>query len=221
MTILQEQAIRHLAGEPLVGSGGTHIKFKRTWCLVRELTYILKQSDFLNRVVRKGSLVRNFFWTVTPSLYLNMLCEPAHHWQKMSPTSSSLRRVDPSAPGSIIRVALAFESLFTVVGGVHYMFFPRHYLPHTMEVAATQVTTTALQLTQQFGAVIVLLGATVALFIPNTKTAIKSRQILYFVLLVFELLYIVISTTQCLSCSTRLYFAFLLFLSIYENRSGP
>lgn len=108
----------------------------------------------------------------------------------MSPTASSLRGVDPSALGNIIRVALAFESLVTVGVGAYYIFFPRHYLLHTMGAAAAQVTTTALQSAQQFGAVNVLVGAAVALFIPNTKNAIQSRQTLYFVILVFELLYI-------------------------------
>ena len=108
----------------------------------------------------------------------------------MSPTASSLRGVDPSAPGNIIRVALAFESLVTVGVGTYYMFFPRHYLLHTMGAAAAQVTTTALQSAQQFGATNVLVGATVSLFIPNTKNAVESRQILYIVILVFELLYI-------------------------------
>ena len=108
----------------------------------------------------------------------------------MSPTTSSIQGVDPSALGNIIRVALAFESLVTVGVGAYYMFFPRHYLLHTMGAAAAQATTTALQSAQQFGSVNVFIGATIALFIPNTKKAIESRQILYFVLLVYELLYI-------------------------------
>src|SRR4051794_6448433 len=99
----------------------------------------------------------------------------------MSPTASSLRGVDPSALRNIIRVALAFESLATVGVGTYYMFFPRHYLLHTMGAAAAQVTITALQSAQQFGAVNVLIGATVALFIPNTRNTIESRQILYIV----------------------------------------
>ncbi|KAH7344383.1 hypothetical protein BKA66DRAFT_614777 [Pyrenochaeta sp. MPI-SDFR-AT-0127] len=108
----------------------------------------------------------------------------------MSPTASSLRGVDPSSLGNIIRLALAFESLVTVGAGTYYMFFPRHYLLYTMGAAAAQVTTTALQFAQQFGALNVFIGATVALFIPNTKKAIESRRILYFVILGFELLYI-------------------------------
>jgi hypothetical protein len=112
----------------------------------------------------------------------------------MSPTASrsslqGVGGVDPSAPGNIIRAALVFESLVTVGVGTYYLLFPRHYLLHTMGAAAAQVTTTAIQSAQQFGAMNVLVGATVALFIPNTKNAIESRQILYLVILVFELLY--------------------------------
>lgn len=110
--------------------------------------------------------------------------------KKMSShTVSSPQGVDPSAPGNIIRVALAFESLAIVGVGAYYMFFPRHYLLHTMGAAAAQVTTTALQAAQQFGAVNVFIGATVGLFIPNTKKAVGSRQILYSGLLAFELFY--------------------------------
>ncbi|KAL3477461.1 hypothetical protein BJX99DRAFT_226280 [Aspergillus californicus] len=108
----------------------------------------------------------------------------------MSSTISSLQRVDPSAPGTIIRVALAFESIATVSVGAYYMFFPRHYLLHTMEAAPAQATTTALQLAQQFGGVNILVGATVGLFIPNTEKAIESRRILYVVILLFELLFV-------------------------------
>lgn len=113
----------------------------------------------------------------------------------MSPTASrsSLRGaggVDPSAPGNIIRAALAFESVATIGVGAYYLFFPHHYLLRTMGAAAAQVTTTALQSAQQLGAVYILVGASVALFISNTKNAIESRHIFYRVALVFELLYI-------------------------------
>jgi len=114
----------------------------------------------------------------------------------MSPIASIIsleragaRAVDPSAPGNIIRTALAFESIVTVGAGAYFILFPRHYLLHTMGAAPSQVTTTALQLTQQFGAVNLLIGGIVALFIPNTKLAIQTRQTLYSIFLIFELLY--------------------------------
>lgn len=114
----------------------------------------------------------------------------------MSPIASSLRGVDPSATGNIIRVALAFESLFTVGVGTYYIVFPRHYLLHTMGAAAAQVTTTAVQSAQQYGAANVFVGAAVGLFIPNTRNAIESRQILYVVILLWELLYILLLICQ-------------------------
>ncbi|KAJ5416222.1 hypothetical protein N7465_004917 [Penicillium sp. CMV-2018d] len=116
----------------------------------------------------------------------------------MAPATSSLRGVNPSAPGNIIRVALAFESLVTVGAGTYFIFFPRHYLLHTMGAAAAEVTTTALQLVQQFGAVNILVGATVGLFTSKARNAIESRQILYSVILVFELLYIPLLVWQTL-----------------------
>jgi hypothetical protein len=64
----------------------------------------------------------------------------------MAPTISSLRGVDPSALGNIIRAALALESLVTVSAGIYFIFFLRHYLLHAIEAATAEVTTTALQL---------------------------------------------------------------------------
>ncbi|CAG5155417.1 uncharacterized protein ALTATR162_LOCUS3652 [Alternaria atra] len=108
----------------------------------------------------------------------------------MSPTAPSHQGVHPSTSGNIIRAALAFESVVTVGVGSYFMFFPRHYLLRTMGAAASQVTTTALQMTQQYGAANILVGVGVGLFMSNTQIAIESRQILYRTVLVFELSYI-------------------------------
>lgn len=108
---------------------------------------------------------------------------------KMSPSTSSLQGVDPSASGTIIRGALAFESVFTLGVGAYYMFFPRHFFLSAMGTTAAQVTTTAVQVAQQFGAVNVLVGATVGLLVPNTRTAIECRPIFYRVALAFEFLF--------------------------------
>jgi hypothetical protein len=108
----------------------------------------------------------------------------------MSPTTPSHQGVDPSTSGNIIRAAFAVESVLTVSVGAYFVFFPRHYLLRMMGAAAAQVTTTALQMTQQYGAANILVGAGIGLFIPNTRLAIESRQILYRTVLVFELAYI-------------------------------
>ncbi|KAH7089518.1 hypothetical protein FB567DRAFT_520912 [Paraphoma chrysanthemicola] len=108
----------------------------------------------------------------------------------MSRTAPSPGQVDPSAPGNIIRIALAVESVLTVGISAYYIFFPRHYLLRTLGTASAQVTTTALQMTQQFGAVGVLTGAGVGLFVPNTKSVIELRQPLYRALLAFELAFV-------------------------------
>ncbi|KAF1918657.1 hypothetical protein BDU57DRAFT_422305, partial [Ampelomyces quisqualis] len=78
----------------------------------------------------------------------------------------------------IIRVALAFESVLIVLVSSYCVYFSRHYLLYIMGAAPAQVTTTALQSTQQYGAVGVLTGAGVALFIPNTKVEVNCRPIL-------------------------------------------
>lgn len=141
----------------------------------------------LNATILRADLATSCVLWILP---LNILCVQLIVSKKMAPTAPPLRGVGPSAPGSIIRVALAFESLVTVGLGTYFMFFPRHYLLHTMGAAAAQVTTTALQSTQQFGAVNVLVGATVGLCMHNTKNAIENRQILYSVILGFELVFI-------------------------------
>ncbi|KAF2855536.1 hypothetical protein T440DRAFT_463936 [Plenodomus tracheiphilus IPT5] len=107
----------------------------------------------------------------------------------MPPSTSSHGGVDPSAPGTIIRGALAVESVVTVGVGAYFMFFPRHYLIHTMGATAAQATKTAIQCAQQYGAANVLVGATVGLFTSNSRVSIEARPILYRVVLVFELLY--------------------------------
>ena len=108
----------------------------------------------------------------------------------MSSTATKLQEVDPSAPGNIIRAALAFESFLTIGSGVYCISFPRRYLLQTMGAAAAQATTTAIQSTQQYGAMSVLIGAGVAFFIPNTKNVIESRQTLYIALLGWEVLFV-------------------------------
>lgn len=118
--------------------------------------------------------------------------------RKMSPNCPSSREVHPPKPGNIIRIALALESSFTVAVSAYYVFFPRHYLIHVMDAAPAQVTTTALQSTQQYGAVGILIGAGVGLFIPDTKAVVDCRQTLYLALLVFELLFIPLLLWQAL-----------------------
>lgn len=108
----------------------------------------------------------------------------------MPSTTTSQQGVDPAATGHVIRVALAVESALTVGMGAYYIFFPRHFLVQTMGAAASQVTTTALQAAQQYGATIAFVGAVVGLHFPNTKLAIESRQPLYRAILAFEVLYV-------------------------------
>jgi hypothetical protein len=109
----------------------------------------------------------------------------------MSPqTLPPPQELDPSAPGTIIRTALALESIATIGIGAYYTIFPRHYLLTNMGTSAAQATTTAVQIVQQFGAVNVLIGATVGIFISNSKRSVEARQTLYVVLLVFELCYV-------------------------------
>ena len=108
----------------------------------------------------------------------------------MPPTTTSQHGVDPAATGNVIRVALAAESALTVGMGVYYIFYPRHFLAQTMGAAASQVTTTALQAAQQYGATIAFVGAIVGLHFPNTKLAIESRQPLYRAVLGFEVLFV-------------------------------
>jgi hypothetical protein len=115
----------------------------------------------------------------------------------MSPTASSHGGVDPAAPGTIVRNAIAFEAIFTAASGAYLIFFPRHFLVRSMGAAATQVTTTAIQQAQQYGSCMVLVGGLAAVFIPNTRTVFEARPMLYRALGAFEVfLYIPLMVYQ-------------------------
>lgn len=78
------------------------------------------------------------------------------------------------------------------------MFFPRHYLLRTMGAVSAQVTTTAIQNAQQYGAAVTLIGASVGLFTSDSRNIIELRRPLYVVLLVFEILFIPLLANQAL-----------------------
>ncbi|EHK97404.1 hypothetical protein M7I_6819 [Glarea lozoyensis 74030] len=97
----------------------------------------------------------------------------------MSPQPTShLPSIDPSAPGTIIRTALLFESVTTIGAGLYFLLLPHRYLLTTMGASTTQTTTTAVQMTQQFGAANILVGTVVGLFVSNSRKSIEARQTL-------------------------------------------
>lgn len=59
-----------------------------------------------------------------------------------------------------------------------------------MQASTSQVTTTAIQAAQQYGTANVFAGAVVGLFMSNSKKSVENRQIMYRIVLMFELLYI-------------------------------
>ncbi|KAI8939934.1 hypothetical protein NX059_003661 [Plenodomus lindquistii] len=114
----------------------------------------------------------------------------------MSRTTTSPPGLDPSAPGTIIRGALAAESVLTVGLGAYIMFMPRHYLHVALGAATPQITQTAIQMTQQYGFTSVFFGAIEGLFVSNSRLSIETRPILYRTLLAFELGMVGLCTLQ-------------------------
>jgi hypothetical protein len=116
----------------------------------------------------------------------------------MSPHTPSLQGADLSTSGNVIRGAFAFESAITVAAGSYFLFFPRHYLGRMLGTAATQITTTAVQMTQQYGAANIFVGGAVGLYVSNNRAAVESRKMVYRYILGWELLFVPVVVCQAL-----------------------
>lgn len=107
----------------------------------------------------------------------------------------SLRRpvtIDPAAPGTIIRYALAVEVILNLFMGTALVIFPRWLL--SLATAAATATTEpstldnpiSISICQWVGAIIYAFTVQVALVIPDTRGAIESRRLVYWTLLAGE-----------------------------------
>ncbi|KAG9689473.1 hypothetical protein KCU95_g8009, partial [Aureobasidium melanogenum] len=102
----------------------------------------------------------------------------------ISPTSNSGSgdiEVDPSAPGSVMRFALGFETVANVVGGTWMVFFPQSFLGMLVN-SPSDMTPTAVTWTQVTGALVYALAAPLVLAFPNSRRGIESRAPAYYTL---------------------------------------
>ncbi|TKA78062.1 hypothetical protein B0A49_03518 [Cryomyces minteri] len=101
----------------------------------------------------------------------------------IQPTLASVPvEIDPSAPGTVIRYALAIEAAANIFGGTAMVFFPSQVLS-LMVTKTSFINPTTESLVQWLGALVYGLTVPVLLAIPNTRRGIESRQTVYYTLL--------------------------------------
>jgi len=106
-------------------------------------------------------------------------------WNKntyIQPTTTSTPiSPDPSAPGTIIRYAMAIEAAFNVLGAAGVVLAPRSILSF-MASSPSQITPLAVTFTQWIGGMVVALTVPLMLCLPNTRRAVESRTTTYWAL---------------------------------------
>lgn len=99
-------------------------------------------------------------------------------------TTSHSVALDPSAPGTIMRYALATEATSNVLGAIPMIFLPRTLL---LFVSPSQEPSyLAISLTQWLGALVLGLTAPLVLAYPNTRRGLETRPTVYWTLGVGE-----------------------------------
>lgn len=89
--------------------------------------------------------------------------------------------VDPSAPGTVVRRAMAIEALLNL-GTLPLLLYPKELLSYVVS-RPTEITDTAAIMAQLFGAIVVgALTPLLLLGVPNTRSAIESRRTIYYAL---------------------------------------
>jgi hypothetical protein len=102
-------------------------------------------------------------------------------------TPSFRRRVqmDPTAPGTIIRYALAIEIALNIFMGTSLLFCPSWLLTPTLSNHSS-LNATTITICQWVGAIILASTIQVVLLLPNTRAAIECRKLVYWMLLAGE-----------------------------------
>ncbi|OAL38304.1 hypothetical protein AYO20_02363 [Fonsecaea nubica] len=87
-------------------------------------------------------------------------------------------QVDPSNPGTVIRVALGVETVLNIVVGGYIVFCPQHFVGLLVSTPA-MITPSLIAAVRQYGAFATSLAVPTALGIPNTRRGIESRVTVY------------------------------------------
>lgn len=96
-------------------------------------------------------------------------------------TSSHAVHLDPSAPGTVIRYAMAIEAGFNILGAAGLILAPRDTLSYLVPYSS-QITPVAASLTQWLGAVVLALTTPLLLCLPDSRRAVESRTTVYWTL---------------------------------------
>jgi hypothetical protein len=107
--------------------------------------------------------------------------QPGGYIDPTSSANSGPVEVDPSAPGSVMRYALGFETMANAIGGTWMVFFPQTFLSMLVN-SSSDITPTAVTWTQVTGALVYALATPLILGIPNTRRGIESRAPTYYTL---------------------------------------
>ncbi|MCJ1477172.1 hypothetical protein MMC13_005843 [Lambiella insularis] len=111
-------------------------------------------------------------------------------------TTSHPIMLDPSAPGTVMRYAIATEAFFNLLGAIPMLFSPRSLL--LLISASQQPSPLAISLTQWLGALVLGLTAPLVLAYPNTRRGLQSRPTVYWTLGTGEAALVVVLVWQYL-----------------------
>jgi hypothetical protein len=95
--------------------------------------------------------------------------------------------VDKSAPGTVIRGALIFESLANIPFAVACFVYPREFM-ELFVIDPSNITPVSVSFLQLVGVSTLMISVLMWLAIPNTLSGIESRRPTYYMLFVAEIL---------------------------------
>jgi hypothetical protein len=117
----------------------------------------------------------------TPKSAMPYTLNPNGYINPTSTSDSGHVEVDPSAPGTVMRGALAFEAMANAIGGTWMVFFPQRFL-NLLVSSPMQITGAAVTWTQLTGSLVYALATPVIMGIPNSRRGIESRAPTYYTL---------------------------------------
>ncbi|KAH7239421.1 hypothetical protein BKA59DRAFT_277032 [Fusarium tricinctum] len=116
--------------------------------------------------------------------------------QQHTETNDKTLEIDSSAPGTIVRIALAAESVVNVFMAASMIFNPIKNFENTYLTDGQPVVSQTASLSQQFGPSILAMTVPMMLALPNKPGAIELRRISYQILSAYEILAVPITLWQ-------------------------
>lgn len=122
-----------------------------------------------------------------------------HKRHKMSSKQPIKGNLSPTTPGTPVRIALAVESIITVLFGIYWVLTPSHYLTKLLFVPSSQISPVTIIILQWFGLCNFYLGIYFWTLVGNTKEAVGARLAVYRWINPFEFLWMVTMLWQAWS----------------------